>query len=234
MFQLAALLIASAHGFEVSATPAGDPIRWDTMPILYGMQINDAPPELTTEEWATAMDQAFAAWMDIPGTYILFQGVGVFEGFGGAPTFDNTVWFNPEWEGEADVGAHATLAVDDAGNALGFDIEINATLQWSNTGDGADAQAVLTHEIGHALGLAHSSVEAATMFMAMHDGDNVKRELDLDDEEGAAFLYGHTHFDPPSFFSCSHTGNTPWSATAMLIPLLLIGRRRTHNGETGC
>lgn len=52
-----------------------------------------------------------------------------------------------------------------------------------------DLESVAVHEIGHLLGLGHSSVEDAIMYPAISGGDR-KVELAKDDIEGIQYLYG--------------------------------------------
>ncbi|KAK1425836.1 hypothetical protein QVD17_21197 [Tagetes erecta] len=63
----------------------------------------------------------------------------------------------------------------------------------SRSGSGAvtamDLESVAVHEIGHLLGLGHSSVEDAIMFPTISSGER-KVELDRDDVEGIQELYG--------------------------------------------
>ncbi|MBA0621564.1 hypothetical protein Godav_007173, partial [Gossypium davidsonii] len=52
-----------------------------------------------------------------------------------------------------------------------------------------DLESVVTHEIGHILGLAHSSVKEAVMYPSLKPR-NKKVNLKLDDVEGVQALYG--------------------------------------------
>ncbi|XP_059318760.1 metalloendoproteinase 1-MMP [Lycium ferocissimum] len=52
-----------------------------------------------------------------------------------------------------------------------------------------DLESVVTHEIGHVLGLAHSSVKNAVMYPSLSPRTK-KRDLKLDDVEGVQALYG--------------------------------------------
>ncbi|PHU28495.1 hypothetical protein BC332_00588 [Capsicum chinense] len=52
-----------------------------------------------------------------------------------------------------------------------------------------DLESVVTHEIGHVLGLAHSSVKDAVMYPSLSPRTK-KRDLKLDDVEGVQALYG--------------------------------------------
>ncbi|MBA0657017.1 hypothetical protein Goklo_009331, partial [Gossypium klotzschianum] len=52
-----------------------------------------------------------------------------------------------------------------------------------------DLESMVTHEIGHILGLAHSSVKEAVMYPSLKPR-NKKVNLKLDDVEGVQALYG--------------------------------------------
>lgn len=61
-----------------------------------------------------------------------------------------------------------------------------------------DLQSVVTHEIGHLIGLAHSPVEDAIMYPSIAPGE-VKLQLQLDDIQGAQALYGvNPNYKPDS------------------------------------
>ncbi|WMV28597.1 hypothetical protein MTR67_021982 [Solanum verrucosum] len=61
-------------------------------------------------------------------------------------------------------------------------------LAWSSIGM-VDLESVAVHEIGHLLGLDHSSEKEAIMFPTLEDGTR-KVELSRDDIEGVQILYG--------------------------------------------
>ncbi|KAL1804413.1 hypothetical protein DCAR_0936062 [Daucus carota subsp. sativus] len=66
---------------------------------------------------------------------------------------------------------------------------INGEILRSPAEDAVDLESVVVHEIGHLLGLGHSSVESAIMFPSISSG--VRRvELAGDDIEGVQALYG--------------------------------------------
>ncbi len=52
-----------------------------------------------------------------------------------------------------------------------------------------DVQGILTHELGHVLGLEHSPILSATMFPSGSAGQTSARSLDLDDIAGVRALY---------------------------------------------
>lgn len=137
-----------------------------------------------------------------------------------------------------------------SGTLLRATISLNAeqfVLGFATAGDEVDAQAVLTHELGHALGLAHSSVREATMRAEAEVGyASELSTLHEDDEQGLCWLYspelsnvaagGEGGGPSPSGqgaagCSVAHPGATMgagWLATL----LLLVGRRRRTVSRT--
>ncbi|KAH7302057.1 hypothetical protein KP509_23G054500 [Ceratopteris richardii] len=68
-----------------------------------------------------------------------------------------------------------------------------------------DLQSVVTHEIGHLIGLAHSPVEDAIMYPSIAPGQT-KLQLQLDDIQGAQALYGvNPNYKPDN--SMAHTSS---------------------------
>lgn len=91
----------------------------------------------------------------------------------------NEVYYSNDLGGD-EVLAKTTVAYDEGtGEIVDADIAVR-------TGLGSKLQAVLTHEIGHALGLGHSEVKDSTMFWSYFDGQET---LHTDDIAGAHTLY---------------------------------------------
>ena len=83
------------------------------------------------------------------------------------------------------------------GNTTGFDVSFfdkDGTYDFiwatSPAWNQFDIQSVATHELGHALGLAHSSVAGSTMFATATPGSVSLRTLHVDDIAGIQALYG--------------------------------------------
>jgi hypothetical protein len=106
-----------------------------------------------------------------------------------------------EWQREgfgASEFARTKLWYDEkSGEILGADIAFNPTIMpllvcpdsTSCSADAVDLQNVITHEIGHFLGLAHSEDASATMWCAAQRGDHEKRSLADDDAAGLCGVY---------------------------------------------
>lgn len=72
-----------------------------------------------------------------------------------------------------------------------FDINVNTYYPWKNNGDpdALDVQHVMTHEIGHGLGINHSEVSGATMEPTTSYGQTNWRTIEADDKAAAAHVY---------------------------------------------
>lgn len=83
--------------------------------------------------------------------------------------------------------------IDDA------DIVFNLNYLWTSQGEDPNGvgcademyvESVVVHEVGHALGLAHSGVAGATMSPSLSYCTNTMATTEADDEAGLRFLYG--------------------------------------------
>jgi hypothetical protein len=93
------------------------------------------------------------------------------------------------------------------------DVELNSAQNALNAADGSDLAAVVTHEAGHVLGLAHSNSELATMYAYYSAREATDPALSSDDIEALCNAY------PPAAaaVSCSpepHGGFTPLCGSA--------------------
>ena len=91
------------------------------------------------------------------------------------------------FDGQYGVLAHAFYPYPSGGSYAGqlhFDDDEN----WSVNGTGIDVESVALHEIGHLLGISHSTISTAVMYPYYSD---IKRELESDDKEAVWDLYGY-------------------------------------------
>jgi len=87
--------------------------------------------------------------------------------------------------------AQSVLHTNSNNEIVDADVHVNGVdYTWSLEGAGAvpDVRAILTHELGHSLGLAHSTVLNATMY-ATYSGGIAWRALKQDDRDGVCALY---------------------------------------------
>lgn len=67
-----------------------------------------------------------------------------------------------------------------------------ATVYVDELGRGMDLQSIITHELGHAIGLDHTDVGNATMFQWIAAYDTSARDIDEEDERMVRALYGES------------------------------------------
>lgn len=114
----------------------------------------------------------------------------------------NAVMFVWDWTGALhDPSAFAVTTVwhrRSTGEILDADMEINERRGpygicpdegCSTSEDRVDLENVVTHEIGHYLGMAHTVEAGATMFASAVAGETLKRTLETDDIEGICAAY---------------------------------------------
>lgn len=174
---------ASAHAFTRS-TPEG---TWSAMPIPLVPSANGPLPI------ASELDVATRAWRAAPCASVSFA-IAAPRDVSAADDGTNVViWETVAWPAtlQTNAPAQTVLHVDGAGHFRDADIHLNAVdYAWSVDGvpGTVDLRGILTHELGHVLGLGHSSDPNATMFASTSDPASW-RSLEADDIAGVCALY---------------------------------------------
>lgn len=83
---------------------------------------------------------------------------------------------------------------DETGEIYDADIEVNAANNTLTITDNAakvqyDLQAIMTHEVGHFLGIAHSPDPSASMYASYNPGSTSQRRLSPDDVKAVCAIY---------------------------------------------
>jgi MYXO-CTERM domain-containing protein len=242
---------------------SGPPLSWRTLPLPYRFHAGGTE-KLDMDRVREATRRAFQTWSnvtcrgkrtslrfeegkDIPGTHPLTAS--------DPPSFG--IYFRDEdWPGD-DPEESLAQTNQKYGKTNGYidysSIEVNTTdrtyrLSDSEGGDGIDFQAVVTHEVGHYIGLAHSKVESSIMvpsYCQSSDrcgkGTDESRALAEDDIAAVCALYppggiAGVAYEDPNASSCAVSSASsrgdggspaiPVATIAALGALFVVRKRR--------
>jgi len=227
-------LVNSAAAFELMATAEGVPMQWHEMPVAYSWLDSDAPDLPGLQD---AIHGAFETWADTEHSDIRVEDAGL----NGPPEVAldsiDAIFFDTEWPLDEPALALATTWTNTEGKIVAFDIHVNPHVDWATDDrpDAYDLQAALTHEVGHVLGVDHSTQEDATMYARQGHGDGYRRALHTDDRAAVQHLYGDDARNAdatranvlPPVLACGSTGLGAVGALPLLLALAGVRRRRT-------
>jgi hypothetical protein len=196
---------AEACPLGADGCPAkGEPLAWSGRCVGYSLDVAGTDT-LTPEQWTTAIQQAFETWAsadcgggnppsldllplrDLPCKALAYDPHG--------PNANVVYFQDKDWsEGDAIDGTLALTTIDfssgstDIGNA---NIALNSSTNRFTVGDQdvhVDLVSVVTHEVGHFLGIAHSTDPVAVMYPFYSVGA-VRRSLSADDAAAVCAIY---------------------------------------------
>lgn len=232
---LALVLPCTAQAYDLEHDGSGDAIRW---PGTFTLAVSNQSRDVAGDELLAVVQRAAAHWSAVAGVTIQI----VSEDHPGAPGYapaeeeknrSEVIFVDDDWEYDDSVVATTLVTSDSATHQiLDADILVNEAQHHfgilpddSQPGQGLrdDLEGALTHELGHALGLAHNNELAeATMYPSTLPGEVSKRALSPDDTAGVQALYGTS--EAPRPFAESNAGcNAGVGADGMLALLALAG-----------
>lgn len=187
--------------------PGCVPLIWKRDCIGFALQ-ESASIEIDLDRTRQTMNQAFAAWQSAdcggaaPGIAIQDMGnvtCGEVEFNTSAGNANVLVYRDDAWphaDGQHNL-ALTTVSFDpDTGELYNADIEVNTAGYDFIDGDEYDYLSVLTHEAGHFLGLAHTTVADATMIPTYTPFSTDFQSLAEDDVFGICSVYPPRELDP--------------------------------------
>lgn len=195
IFLIAALIFLipnAAYAYTQKYTSTGRLVRWSRSPIeLTVVRVDNCRSCPDETEVFGSLQRAASTWNEIPTS----PNINIIERSG-----------NPEWDIDGVNGVYLVrdwpfsfraLAItltsynENTGELIDTDVIINGEMLFGFSGERNryDLDTVLTHELGHVLGLDESSVPGATMFPNTRKGETDRRELSTDDVDGIMSLY---------------------------------------------
>lgn len=199
---LLALVILPGHAlaWNQATSEDGVALHWDTECVYWTLAGTGSDDIEDFETLAQAVRNGFEAWnVDCSALQVLDGGVSDCTAIGytpGRPHANLVIWLEQDWPYETTVGdPYAVTSVyynSETGAILDADVEFNGEdFPWGTEGhpEEADVWNTVAHEAGHVLGLDHTGVTNATMYLYSERGDTHKRDLHEDDIEGICAIY---------------------------------------------
>ena len=192
----------SASAFDLEHDSTGQSVRWNGPVTFY---IDGHARDVSEADALAAARRTAAHWAEVAHVEISV----VAEAQHGKPGFhaddatnrSEIIFVDDEWDLDDGVVATTLVTSDTTTHQIiDADILVNgAQHRFALLPDGSapgvglqdDLEAALTHEMGHALGLAHNpELSAAAMYPSSVRGEVTKRHLSSDDVSGMQKLYG--------------------------------------------
>ena len=186
----------NAAAYTIITTSSGLQPFWPSTPIPFWINVSGSP-QITNGSDFIAVQAAFQTWGSISTSILSFSYMGTTpvstvgeDGINLVTFVDSSVPM-----GSDTVAATFSFFTIDSTGSLTIeesDIALNPTASFSTSGDPGlyDLQSVLTHEIGHLIGLDDSGLVSSVMAPYIAPGQVAQRTLTFDDIAGAVWLYG--------------------------------------------
>ncbi len=177
--------------------------RWNSFPIQYALNAR-GPRDVPLDQAFTAVRASIASWGSIPYSSLAFS-----EHAGPVTTevspldgINVVVWIDdasdPTFLAKDLVGATTVTFDPNTGQITDADIALNAVrFSWTTSADGSytsasgpyDVQDVVTHELGHFVGLDHVTTRTSIMFPTTYAGSVSARTLSQDEISAEQSVY---------------------------------------------
>jgi MYXO-CTERM domain-containing protein len=200
-------LQASAYTRAQHSQFPGTFLYWYKRTITYSIAKDSLKDFVSFSDVVGAVKRSFFSWASPSCTDIsfIYGGVDSTTTEFAKPDGKNLiVWHKDKWPPVDDpaitneMPAVTTLKYNDKGIIAEADIDLNAVNFFWTTSDKpqTDIQNVMTHEIGHLLGLDHTEAQDSAMYSKTFNGETKKQKLSADDQDGVCFIYPFSDTTP--------------------------------------
>jgi hypothetical protein len=234
---------AVAHAYQLKTTKTGARVRWSDTTVA--MRIDPKLEQaMGKDQVRAALSMATDAWRGLPGVPRITLSDEAAPGYQLAER-TNGIYLMSPWPFPKEQLAVTVSTYASNGRMIGADILVNGETDYALLLDGPDHTgmhqhdlgAVLTHEMGHVLGLDESpDDDSATMWPYIRAGEVHQRTLTEDDEDGVIEAYaGSAPAESAGCGQASVVGGRraaqPVAAYGWLLAaagLVLVRRRRSR------
>lgn len=186
----------------VQETGGGGNAHWATVPIPFALNANGTF-DVTQDQEFDAVRAAFSTWDALANSNLAFSEAAspVPNKVSDSDGTNVVVWIddvsNPLVQSRGVVAAAAVTFTLATGDILDADIWLDGVHQsWTSSADGNttsnsgpwDIQGILTHEVGHFIGLDHVTTRSSVMFPTTYPGSAV-HTLSQDEISAVQFIY---------------------------------------------
>ena len=241
----------AAQAYMLKTTKTGHRVRW-TSPVvtLYvDQQLSAAYGDDVVHASLTIATDAWRGLENVPDVVVSDQPAPGYD----AQSRSNGVYLMRPWPFAREQLAVTVSTYDLDGHMIGVDVLVNGESDYALLPDGEDSPftahhdlaAVLTHEMGHVLGLDESPDDRdSTMWPYIRGGDVHQRTLSEDDEAGIVAAYKGVLYESELPLGCTQAsvlGVIPGAANLrigawVILALALVQRltrRRTLTAAVG-
>lgn len=174
------------NGGSINAQWPNQTLRWHYNPA-------NQPATVNTEQMVELIGRAMQRWSDVCGLAFAYAGTT-----SNPPDLDATwsstdrvsvIGWGPLTGSRTGYGAYAAYWYLNNGTMLDADVVIN-TLDPYYTANPSLLEGLITHEVGHMIGLQHSDVSTSIMWANPYHPNSYLRSLRSDDVAACAAVYG--------------------------------------------
>jgi hypothetical protein len=227
---------SGATAYTLRTTDAGRPVHWANTAVSFRVD-RSLGDVAAPDDAARTVVEALAEWGGLPGSSFFFDGDPRPVGAGAQRSSDGAtdiVLVEEDWPHDPAFAGVTLVTYDVAtGEIWDADVFLNGAdhdFEVEASGGAYDIGNVLTHELGHLLGMGHSEDADATMFAVSRPGETDKRTLSDDDAAGFEELYGGAAGDPggsgapAAMPTCAVTPRAPGGSAVLLgVVMFMLG-----------